>query len=141
MKAVIIYNTKTGTTRKYALSIGEYLEENGMDVTVSSVGEYSPEMTEGADYLLLGSWTRGIFFFLQHPGRDWVEFTRELPAGMTSRILLFTTYKVRTGSMFKAMYAHLGENLNYEFIELKSRNGSLSIADRAALDRLIEQAA
>lgn len=141
MKAVIIYNSKTGTTKKYAEAIGEYLKANNIGVALSSIQEYKDEILEEADYLLLGCWTQGLIFFLQHPDKIWVDFARFLPDNLKSRIILFTTYKVLTGSMFKKMYTKLNDNYNFSFIELKSRNGSLSEFDKISLDKLIDEAA
>ena len=141
MKAVILFNSKTGITKKYAVEIGEHLQKNGMEVIVSTVSDYSSEMIKEADYLLLGSWTRGLGFFLQRPGREWIDFARILPEELDPWILLFATYKIRTGSMFKAMYSYLTGSYRFSFVELKSRNGSLSMEDRAVLDKLTDQAA
>jgi len=141
MKAVIIYNSKTGTTKKYAEAIGEYLKANKMEVALSSIREYKDEILEEADYLLLGCWTQGLIFFLQHPDKVWVDFAKILPDNLKSRIILFTTYKVLTGSMFKKMCTHLNDNYNFSFIELKSRTGSLSEVDKNSLDKLIDKAA
>jgi flavodoxin len=141
MKAVIIYNSKTGTTKKYAETIGEYLKANKMEVALSSIREYKDEILEESDYLLLGCWTQGLILFLQHPEKVWVDFVKILPVNLKSRIILFTTYKVLTGSMFKKMYTHLNDNYNFSFIELKSRNGSLSAVDKISLDKLVDEAA
>ena len=141
MKAVIIYNSKTGTTKKYAEAIGGYLRANNMEVALSSVQEYKDGILEDADYLLLGCWTQGLIFFLQHPEKIWIDFTRILPDKLKSRIILFTTYKVLTGSMFRKMHAHLNNNYNFSFVEFKSRTGSLSGPDKISLDKIIDNAA
>ena len=141
MKAVIIYNSKTGTTKKYAEAISEYIKANKVEVVISSIREYKDEILEKADFLLLGCWTQGLIFFLQHPEKVWVDFARILPDNLKSRIILFTTYKVLAGSMFKKMYTQLNDNYNFSFIELKSRTGSLSEFDKISLDKLIGEAA
>jgi flavodoxin len=141
MKAAIIYNSKTGTTKKHAKAIGDYLIANNMEVALASIQEYKDEILEEADYMLLGCWTQGLIFFLQHPEKIWVDFARILPDNLKSRIILFTTYKVLTGSMFKRMYTHLDDHYNFSFIELKSRDGSLSDLDKISLDKIFDEAA
>ena len=141
MKAAIIYNSKTGTTKKYAEAIGEYLQVKNTEVALSSIHEYKDEILQDADYLLLGCWTQGLIFFLQHPEKAWVNFAKLLPENMKSRIILFTTYKVLTGSMFREMHKHLNANYNFSVVELKSRTGSLSESDKISLDKLIGEAA
>lgn len=141
MKAVILYNSKTGTTKKYAEEIGSYLKSNNMEIELSSIREYRNEILEDADYLLLGCWTQGLIFFLQHPDKIWVDFARNLPDNLKSRIILFTTYKVLTGTMFRKMYTQLNSKYSFSFIELKSRSGSLSEMDKISLHTIIDNAA
>lgn len=112
-----------------------------MQVALSSIQGYRDEILKEADYLLLGCWTQGLIFFLQHPEKIWVDFARILPVNLKSKIILFTTYKVLAGSMFKKMYTQLNDNYNFSFIELKSRTGSLSEVDKISLDKLIDEAA
>jgi len=114
MKTVIIYNSKTGTTKRYAEAIGEYLSSNKMNVSITSIEEYQPEILKDANYLLLGCWTQGLLFFNQHPEKAWVEFAKKLPEKINTKVILFTTYKILTGSMFRKMYAHL--NYIYNFL-------------------------
>jgi hypothetical protein len=74
---------------------------------------------------------------LQHPDQPWIAFAREIPALGSARVALFTTYTMRTGSMFRKMRAELGQAAQVPSLELKSRDGSLSAADRAALDAFV----
>ena len=52
--------------------------------------------------------------------------------------ILFTTYKILTGSMFRNIYKHLNGKFTAPSMELKSRNGFLSAADKLKLDSIIE---
>jgi flavodoxin len=136
-KAVIIYNSKTGTTKKYAEEIGVYLKTKEMDVIVSSIDEYKEEMLNGTDYLLLGCWTSGLMLFMQHPEKVWIEFASKLPNNIKSKTALFTTYKMLTGSMFKKMRKYLNGHITSGLTELKSRNGKLSESDKIVLDKFL----
>lgn len=137
-KVAIIYNSKTGTTKKYAEEIGAYLASKGLEVNTLSMQEYSAEILDHVDYLLLGCWTSGLMFFLQHPEKSWNDFASVLPNSTQSKTALFTTYKIRTGSMFKRMRKQLNGRVESCFTELKSRNGMLSISDKTALDQFIQ---
>lgn len=137
-KAVVIYQSKTGITKKFAGEIAAYLAGKQMEVENLSIAEYASGKAEKADYVLLGCWTSGfLLFFLQHPDSPWKKFAGSLPE-LPGRIALFTTYKVATGSMFNAMRKQLGANGNRATVELRSRNGSLSAENKALLDEFVK---
>lgn len=54
-----------------------------------------------------------------------------------SKLAMFTTYKLLTGSMFRNMNRQLNGNVNASLTELKSRNGALSESDKKILDNFI----
>jgi flavodoxin len=135
--AFVVYRSATGTTRRLAEEIGAHLASRGLTTTVQSVGEADPASLAGADVVLLGCWTSGLFVVAQHPDEPWMAFVRVLPPLGGSRVGLFTTYKLATGSMFARMRAALGSRVGRVDLELKSRDGHLSEAGRQALDRLV----
>jgi flavodoxin len=138
--AAVIHRSATGTTRRFAEEIGEHLVTRGFTTTVQSVGDADPAALAGADVVLLGCWTSGFFVVAQHPDEPWLAFVRELPELGTARVGLFTTYKLATGSMFSRMRAALAGTAARVDVELKSRDGHLSDAGRAALDRFVGSA-
>ena len=133
--AAVVYRSASGTTRQLAEEIGEHLRTKGIDATVRSVGEADPAALASADLVLLGCWTSGLFIVAQHPDEPWLAFVRDLPPLARSRVGLFTTYKLVTGSMFPKMRAALDTRAPHVDLELKSRGGHLSDAGRQALDR------
>jgi len=135
--AAIVYRSRTGTTQRYAEQIGAHLRTKGIQVVVGSVGDLDPRELAKVDFVLLGCWTNGLMVILQHPDQPWIAFAREIPALGSARVALFTTYTMRTGSMFRKMRAELGQAADVSSLELKSRDGSLSAADRAALDAFV----
>jgi flavodoxin len=135
--AAVIYRSATGTTRRLAEEIGEHLAARGYATSVQSVGEADPAVAAAADVLLLGCWTSGLFVVAQHPDEPWLAFVRELPALEGTKVGLFTTYKLATGSMFARMRAALPATPAPIGLELKSRDGHLPDAGRAALDRFV----
>lgn len=137
-KAIVIYNSKTGTTKKYAEEIGAYLKTQDLEVSTLSIQEYNAEILDNADYLLLGSWTNGLMFFLQHPDKAWNDFAAGLPDSIESKTALFTTYKIRTGSMFNRMRKQLTGHIESCSTEMKSCNGMLSESDKTVLDNFIQ---
>lgn len=135
--AVILYHSKTGTTRKYAEEITSYLETKGILVKISPIQAYWEDLLEDADYVFLGCWTSGLMVMFQHPEKEWVDFAAKLPAMQSAKLVLFTTYKILTGSMFRNMTKHLKGRFEAPSLELKSRNGLLSAADKENLDSIL----
>ena len=135
--ATVVYRSATGTTRRLAEEIGAHLESRGVTVSVQSVGDCDPASLSDVDVVLLGCWTSGLFVFGQHPDEPWTAFVREMPPLGRTRVGLFTTYKLATGSMFGRMRGVIGVKVGHVDLELKSRNGQLPDSGRVALDRLI----
>jgi flavodoxin len=140
-KAIVVYRSHTGVTRRYGEAIAAYLLGKGVATQVVSVGEADISTLAGADYLFLGCWTSGLFVVRQHPDEPWLAFVRELPPLATSaggpRVALFTTYKLRTGTQFPRMRAALAGKTAAPELELQSRDGRLSPADEMALERFL----
>jgi flavodoxin len=136
-KAVVVYRSHSGVTRGYGEEIGRFLGEQGIAVEVVSVGECDFATLADADYLFLGCWTSGLFFVMQRPDVPWLAFARDMPASPRPKVALFTTYKIATGSQFPKMRAALGAKTAPPSLELKSRSGRLSAADRVALERFL----
>lgn len=132
-KGLIIYNSKTGITKKFGHEIESFCNQNGLKTEIVSIDEFKKEALTGIDYLFLGCWTSGLMILLQHPDQLWVKFADSLPELKGMKIVLFTTYKLATGSMFKKMTAHIKSNPANIVLELKSRNGKLQKANAMLL--------
>ena len=136
-KAVIIYLSHSGTTQQLGYEMKKHLENKSIEVTILSIENYNDELLKDVDYLLLGCWTSGWFFFMQHPQLIWKRFATKLPSEVSVKIALFTTYKILTGSMFTNMRKALkGLNTKVE-VEIKSRNGLLSEKNKMILNGFI----
>jgi flavodoxin len=133
-KAIVVYRSHSGVTRRYGQEIGAALKKHGIQVEITSVGDCDFAAVAEADYLLTGCWTSGLFFVLQHPDEPWMAFVRDMPETKRPRVGLFTTYKLATGSQFPKMRAALAGKTNDPVFELKSRNGHLSAADEKTLE-------
>ena len=105
---------------------------------MQSVGDADPASLAGVDLVLLGCWTSGLFVVAQHPDEPWLAFVRELPAWATARVgAVHHVQAARPASMFATDAEPRSRGRPRIDLELKSRNGHLSDADRLALDRLI----
>jgi len=137
MKAVVLYQSKTGTTKKYAEEIQNYLSEKGIETLLVPIKNFKKEQFDGNNYLFLGCWTSGLFFFLQHPDKQWIKFSKKLPENTNVKIGFFTTYKILTGSMFRNMKKNLKGVGNITNLHLKSKDGKISDLDKIAIDEFL----
>lgn len=138
--AAIVYCSATWTTAGLADDIDRHLRERGIETRVAAFGEIDTASLVDVDYLFLGAWTHGWFIVNQHPEQAWVDWTRELPRLDRPRVALFTTYKLRTGSMFPRMRKALRPTGARVGAELKSRDKLLTDEGRRALDTFLEGA-
>lgn len=132
-KALIIYHSKTGTTRKLGQDIARICAEMSIETKIIPIEAFKKEDLESVDYLFLGCWTHGLFIFNQHPDNEWVDFAKQFPAIEHKKLVLFTTYKLATGSLFRRMRKHLKYDSSSLEWQLKSKNSRLNDAD---VDRL-----
>lgn len=139
-RAIVLYYSHKGKTAAYAREIAIYLWSRGVSVRLSAVSDAVPEDLERCDFLISGCWTCGWFVIGQHPHARWKDFARQIQDRVeASRTLLFTTYRIRTGSMLPRMKRALGIAARQQVPFLKSRSGRLTPEDKAALDRFISQ--
>jgi flavodoxin len=137
MKALITFHSKTGITKKYAQEIAGYLQSKSIQVQVLPIQEYTKEIQHDADLVFLGCWTSGLFLFLQHPDSAWKKFAVLIPEMKNRKVILFTTYKLATGSMFSQMKKRIDGKITGIAAELKSKKGELSEMDKKVLDSLV----
>jgi sulfite reductase alpha subunit-like flavoprotein len=137
--AAIVYCSDTWTTAGLADDIASELRERGIETLVAAIGEVDPGLIASADYVFLGCWTHGWFVVNQHPVQAWVEWARGLPRLEHARVALFTTYKVRTGSMFPRMRRELRRVAPVVELELKAKGTHLTPEGRVALDRFLDR--
>lgn len=140
MKATIVYYSHKGKTARYGREMAFHLYQMGVSVSFCSTADFKPEMLDDCDLLLLGCRMRGFLIVNQRPHKAWVDFAKTLPEQLPAHLLLFTTYKYYTGSMFRNMRKHLNlSHVRYQST-LKSRFGLLTSEDKATLEALVAQA-
>jgi flavorubredoxin len=99
MKAVVIYESLTGNTRRLAELIGGQLAARGVTVTaVSPITSVDYEAVSEADTVLVGSWTDGIFVTAQRPGRAGRLGSR-LPSIAGKKAAVFCTFALNPGKV------------------------------------------
>lgn len=95
MKALVIYESLGGNTKRAAELIGGTATFLGADTTVCPVTHVDLHALSRADLVFMGSWTDGLFFFGQRPGR--VGRFKKLPVLDGKVVSVFCTYAVNPG--------------------------------------------
>jgi flavodoxin len=95
MDALVIYESLTGTTRRAAGLIAAELGAAGVATTVSSVRRVDLAALAAAELVIVGSWTDGLVFFGQKPGRS--DRLKGLPVMYGKRAAVYVTYAVDPG--------------------------------------------
>lgn len=95
MKAVVIYESLTGNTRKAAGMIAGALEQAGWEASVSPVTHVDMRALAAADLVIVGSWTDGFIFVGQRPGR--AGRLEKLPVMVGKRCVVYCTYAIDPG--------------------------------------------
>ena len=103
MKIAIVFDSRTGKTRRAAEEMGEIARAEGHECSVQSVKEADPAVVGAADAICIGSWTEGLLFILQHATSATMKFIGTLD-GLDGRpAAVFCTYWVATGKMLPKM--------------------------------------
>jgi len=136
-KAIIIFQSKNNTTKKFGEEIAQFLLNRGLSAELIPINSFEPKKLEDADYLLLSGWRNGSLFSSKQPDNEWITFVKRLPTLDGIKTAMFSTYKFFSGGMFRNMKKYLGaktKNLEFAF---KSKDGSLSISEKMALNDFI----
>jgi hypothetical protein len=107
MKAVVVYESLTGNTRRAAEMIGERLPALGHDVLgVFNVTAVDLQTLSAAELVVVGSWVDGFFFVGQRPGR--AARLWHLPAIAGKQAVVYCTYAINPGKTLDKMTAIVG---------------------------------
>jgi len=89
--ALVIYESLTGNTRRAAEVIGRELTRRGIPTTVCSITAIDLQALSAADLVVVGTWTDGMFFFGQRPGRGG-RIKDRLPAMAGKQAVTYVTF-------------------------------------------------
>jgi hypothetical protein len=107
MKALVIYESLTGNTRKAAGLVAGSLESAGWEATVSPVTAVDMRSLAGADLVIVGSWTDGFVFVGQRPGR--AGRLKALPVMYGKKCVVYCTYAIDPGQTLEKLSAIMRE--------------------------------
>ncbi len=137
-KAIIVFQNKNNSTKKYGEEIASFLKKRGLVAELIPINNFEPNKLKGADYLLVSGWENGSIFFASQPDSEWINFVKNLPTLNGIKTALFTNSKLFAGRMIKRMKKYLNNKTDQLEFAFKSSNGSLSISDQLTLNSFID---
>lgn len=105
MKAVIIYNSLTGTTEKAAHRIASELKALRVDATPVPIDEAVDATVADVDLVVVGTWTDGIVVLGQKPAGK--KKLRNLPSLAGKKAVVYCTYAVDPGKTLEKLVAEV----------------------------------
>ncbi len=108
-RVLVVYASSGGTTASLAQSVGERLEEFGLEIAVRSVASVSSLDLASCDAVVLGTWVEGLVVARVRPARAMREFLEHLTwlGGKPSAV--FCTYGVNPREVLGEMSRRLEE--------------------------------
>ena len=136
MKAMLIYESMTGNTKKAAEHIAEALQKRGVSVTaVSPTTNINYQALSNADLVIIGTWTDGLFVVGQRPAK--AARLRLLPAMKSKQAAVFCTYALDPGRVLQKLTT-IVEGLGAEVIGgMSIRRSDLAAGALEFVDRLL----
>ncbi len=101
MKAIVIYESLTGNTRKAGEAIAAELTRSGVETVACSIREIDLPQLSAADLVVVGSWVDGLFLVGQKPAG--VRRLINLPVIDGKRAAVYCTYALHAGKTLETL--------------------------------------
>jgi hypothetical protein len=95
MKAVVLFESLTGNTRRAGELIGGALQARGAEVHVRPIDAFDYGEVAAADLVVIGTWVDGFIVAGHRPGR--VGKLLKLPVLDRKRVAAYVTYAINPG--------------------------------------------
>jgi menaquinone-dependent protoporphyrinogen IX oxidase len=105
MKAVVLYQSRTGNTQRAGELIAHELLDQGHEVALRPVSKFDYHELSIADIIFVGTWTDGIVIAGHRPGQ--VGRIRALPNLGNKLVATYATYALHAGKMPQKMREEL----------------------------------
>ena len=95
MKATVVYESLTGNTATAGRLIAAELTAAGIEAVACPITQVDLQSLSESDLVVVGSWTDGLFFFGQRPGR--AGRLAKLPVIDGKKAAVYCTYAINAG--------------------------------------------
>ncbi|MHB8296178.1 MAG: flavodoxin family protein [Acidimicrobiales bacterium] len=103
MKALVVYESRSGHTEKVGKAIAERLTAAGHSVIAKRLADTVMTDIEPAELLVIGSWVDGMILFGVKPARPARQWLAALPSLQGKAAVAFCTYAVDPKSSLTQM--------------------------------------
>ena len=135
---MVISESLTGNTRQVANMIASQLAAQGVEAVACPITAVDYQALSDADMVIVGTWTDGVVFFGQRPGR--AHRLRAMPSMAGKRAVVFCTYAIDPGRTLDKLRA-IVEGRGAEVIGgMAIRRDNLAGGARELVDRLLSGA-
>lgn len=103
MEAVVIYESLTGNTARAGQAIAARLTAEGLPTRAYPITKIDYQALSRAELVIVGSWTDGLVFVGQRPGR--LGRITSMPALAGKRAVVYLTYAIDAGKALQKLSA------------------------------------
>lgn len=135
MKAVVLFESRTGNTKRAAEMIATSLAELGVDSSVYPVAKPDLEAVSAADIVFIGTWVDGIVVAGHRPGDS--RKLKAMPALWDKNVAAFMTYAIHPGNAANKLAKLLEKNLHCNVVAARALKKSLL---PGGVDHFVEEA-
>jgi hypothetical protein len=139
VRAVIIYESLTGNTRRAAHLIAAGLTAAGWNVTPCPTTAVDYQALGAAELVIIGTWTDGAVFIGQRPGR--AGRLKKLPVLDHKRCIVYLTYAIDQGRALGKLQAIVEERGGTVLGGMAIRRNDLEGGSREFVSRVLEAVA
>jgi hypothetical protein len=135
MKAIVIYESLTGNTRKAGHLIAGELSRAGFETIACPIAALDLQALSEAELVIVGSWTDGLILFGQRPGR--AGRLLKLPVIDGKLAAVYCTYAVDAGRTLDKLAAIVGRRGGDVIGGMAIKRGDLGGGAQEFVDRLL----
>jgi flavodoxin I len=114
MKAQVLFESRTGNTKRAAELIATSLAELGVEVGVSPAGSPDLEAIAAADIVFIGTWVDGLVIAGHRPGDS--RKLKRIPALWGKPVAAFMTYAIHPGNAISKLAKLLEKNQHCDVV-------------------------
>lgn len=101
MNATVIYESLTGNTELAGQIIARELNAAGIETVACPITQVDMQSLSRSELVIVGSWTDGLFFFGQRPGRS--NRLAKMPVIDGKQAAVYCTYALHTGKTLEKL--------------------------------------
>lgn len=136
VNGIVMYESLTGNTKRASRLIAEALTRAGVPTTASPINNVNYQALHEADLVIVGTWTDGLIFVGQRPGR--AGRLKSMPAVAGKRCVVFVTYAVDSGRALEKLQQIVEDRGGEVIGGMAIRRDNIAEGSRDFVDRLLE---